>query len=278
LRDRVLAASRAARPGGRPVPEPPVVTAAEAFRRAADALLRVLTALDPDEWRLAVLRDLDVRGLVGHLIGVEHDVQSALRGDPEVADADHVASTQPAATRQGGRAPHQTLAEWCRAVARTLDEVDAAGASGHVLSLHGMRLSLDALLVVRAFELWIHENDIRTVVGLPPSEPDAATLALMTNLAVQLLPHSARRTDVMTGPVDLRLVLTGAGGGTWDLELGSGFPTDADPTDVLLVLAAVDFCRMVANRVAAAELPVHVVGPTAHAAGVFTAAAALALD
>ena len=33
--------------------------------------------------------------------------------------------------------------------------------------MHGMHLPLGALLVVRAFELWTHDNDIRRAAGLP---------------------------------------------------------------------------------------------------------------
>ena len=116
----------------------------------------MLGVLQAEDWRRPALRDLDVQGLVGHLTGVEEDVRRGLAGDPQVAGASHVDSTQAA--------------------------------------VHGMRLPLDMLLVVRAFELWIHENDIRQAAGMPPSVPDASTLSLMTQAAAQLLPHAAARS------------------------------------------------------------------------------------
>ena len=121
LRERVLAASLRARDAGRPVPDAPEISAAEAFSRAASAFYAVLCVLDDDHWRTPVLRDLDVQGLVGHLIGVEHDVHRALAGDPDVADANHVESTQAAAVGQGAHPPARTRAEWRRAADRTLD-------------------------------------------------------------------------------------------------------------------------------------------------------------
>ena len=57
----------------------------EAFRRVADAFDQLLGSLDPSCWRRPVLRDLDVQGLVGHLAGVEDDVQRCLSGDLAVA-------------------------------------------------------------------------------------------------------------------------------------------------------------------------------------------------
>ena len=56
-----------------------------------------------------------------------------------------------------------------------------------------MTLPLNSLLVVRTFELWTHENDVRRATGLPPSVPDLVTLRLMTGLAVELLPHGMAR-------------------------------------------------------------------------------------
>jgi uncharacterized protein (TIGR03083 family) len=276
LRDRVLAASRAARSGGRATPEAPAISAAEAFARAADAFTGLLSTLSLAQWQTPVLRDLDVQGLVGHLTGVERDVQRALANDPHVADIDHVASTQELAAVQRGREPARTLAQWRAAADETLAQVEASNRNaGDVLSMHGMRLSLDSLLVVRAFELWTHENDIRLGVGLPASVPDASTLTLMTDLAVRLLPHAVTRTSSVPKPRHLHLVLTGEGGGTWDVPLGERAPTP-DAEDLMIVVDAVDFCRLVANRVAPTELDVRADGDGVD--GVLSAAASLALD
>ena len=282
LRERVLAASLRARNAGRPVPDAPEISAVEAYRRAANAFYAMLCVLSDDDWQTPALRGLDVQGLVGHLTGVEHDVHRALAGDPDVADADHVGSTQAVAARQAARPPAQTRAEWRRAADRTLDLVrpaDAAAqgkgaqeAQGARVALYGMRLSANTLLVVRAFELWTHENDIRQAVGWQASVPDASTLRLMTDLAARLLPQAGAGLDQQ---VDVRLVLTGPGGGTWDVTVGGG-PPAAMP--VAIVTDAVGFCRLAANRVTPAELDVDVTGDRACAAAVLTAATTLALD
>jgi len=274
LRERVLEASRQARAAGRSVPEVVEISPAEAFSRAADAFYRLLCALGDDDWRITVLRGLDVQGLVGHLIGVEDDMHRCLSGDPELADASHVESTQPAAARQAGRPAARTRADWRRAADRTLDLVHAAGDPRAEVAMHGMRLPLGALLVARAFELWTHDDDIRRAAGLPLTVPDPSTLGLMTRLAARLLPHAAARTGLHE-PVNVRLVLTGPGGGTWDIAVGEGPP---DPVSVRIIADAVGFCRLVANRVTPADLDLHVTGDPGRAAGVLAAASALALD
>ena len=266
-----------ARAAGRPVPAPPEISAAEAFSRAADAFNGLLNALADDDWRTPVLRDLDVQGLVGHLIGVEHDVQRCLFGDPDVADSSHVGSTQDTAVGQAARPAGQTRAEWRRAADRTLDLVHAGPDPRTEVAVYGMRLALRALLVVRAFELWTHENDIRRAVGWPASAPDASTLSLMTDLAARLLPHAGARVGLRE-PVDVHLVLTGPGGGTWDITVGPASAAPGASATVAIVADAVAFCRLAANRITPAELDAWVTGDLDRAAEVLAAACTLALD
>ena len=275
LRERVMAASLLARAAGQPVPAVPEISGAEAFGRAADAFYRLLCALGEQDWTKPALRGLDVQGLVGHLIGVEQDVQRGIAGDPAVAEASHVASTQGAAVRQVGRSPALTRDDWRRAADRTLDLVrEASREQAARVAVHGMRLPLPALLVVRAFELWVHDNDVRRAVDLPPSVPDPPVLRRMSDLAARMLPYAAARTGLRE-PVDVHLVLTGPGGGTWEVAVGQGPPR---PAAVAIVTDAVGFCRLAANRVTAASLDLHITGDSRRAAGVLAAASTLALD
>ena len=273
LRERVLAASLRARQAGHTVPEVPCISPDEAFSRAADAFNGLLCALGEPAWRLHVLRDLDVQGLVGHLIGVEEDVQRALSDDSVVAHQDHVTSTQPAADRQAGRPVAATRTDWRRAADRTLELVRGADMAAGV-TVWGIPLPLGAALIARAFELWTHENDIRRAAGLPASVPDVPTLRLMTELATSMLPFGAMLTG-LAGPVNLRLVLTGPGGGTWDVAIGGDAP---EAVAIGIVTDVVGFCRLAANRLNPADLDTYVTGDQDRAAGVLAAAAALALD
>jgi uncharacterized protein (TIGR03083 family) len=279
LRERVMAASLLARGVGQTVPAVPAISADEAFARAADAFGGLLGTLSEQGWKTGALRGLDVQELVGHLTGVEHDTHRALAGDPAVADAEHVESTQGSAVRQAGRSPAQTLDEWRRAADHTLELVRAPdgdraanGCAGRI-AVHGIRLPLDDLLVVRAFELWVHDNDIRRAVGLPPSVPDPPVLRLMSDLAARMLPYAAARMGLP--PVDVHLVLTGAGGGTWDVAIGQ---EGADRESLAIVADAVGFCRLAANRVTPAELGPHITGDEGQAVSVLAAATTLALD
>ena len=273
LHTRVLDAARSARTPGAAVPALEPIRPLEAFGRAADSLFGVLSELNDPQWRMPALRDLDVQGLVGHLIAVEVDMHRAFAGDPAVADADHIASTQPRALEQAGRAAGQTRLDWRRAINRTVVLAGQAPDKAPI-AIHGLRMCLGDLLVVRAFELWTHENDIRRAVGLAASAPDPQTLALMSALAAHMLPHGVARTGGLTSPLDLHLVLIGAGGGTWDLAMdGPAGKREA----MTLVADVVDFCRLVANRLHPAEVHVEVDGVDRRTP-ILVGAASLALD
>jgi uncharacterized protein (TIGR03083 family) len=249
----------------------------EAFSRTADAFNATLGLLSGGQWAAPALRDLDVQRLVGHLIGVEQDVHRCLAGDPEVFAASHVESTQPAADRQDGQPPALTRADWRRAVDRTIDLVRAADLSAET-AMYGLRLPVGLLLTGRVFELWVHENDIRKAVALPPSVPEVATLNVMTSTAVRLLPQAAAQVHV-NDPVRVHLVLTGPGGGTWDFAVGQNPAAPAAASSAVTIVAdAVGFCRLAGNRITAADLDPYVAGDRDRAAAVLATASMLALD
>ena len=72
--------------------------------------------------------------------------------------------------------------------------------------MHRMETTLGTLLVIRAFELWTHENDIRRAVGRAPTVPEGSTLRLMTTVAAGALPLGAARIG-LDDPTRVRLVL-----------------------------------------------------------------------
>ncbi|HUI03978.1 MAG TPA: maleylpyruvate isomerase family mycothiol-dependent enzyme [Acidimicrobiales bacterium] len=288
LADAVMAAALAARGAGRPVDDPEPISPAEALAHAAASLGALLGSLGDGEWRRPCIRGLSVQGVVGHLIGVERDFQDALRApEGREASADHVGSTDPLAHEHARRPPAETLDAWRAAVAGTARLLaglaPSSGDGERPVALYGLRLGLGPFLVVRTFELWTHEEDIRRATGRGLEPPGAATLALMTSLAVSLLPAALARTERSGEGRSARIVLTGPGGGTWQRGLGLSSAdgtavVNEGPVDVRIVVDAVEFCRLVANRVDPATLAAVVTGDAALARDLFVGAAGLALD
>ncbi|HEY8543772.1 MAG TPA: maleylpyruvate isomerase family mycothiol-dependent enzyme [Acidimicrobiales bacterium] len=301
LRDRVLAAALASRPAGRPPGTEPL-SPIEAYRRTVGELDEVLADLDADGWAARVDRDgWTVQGLVGHLIAVDRRMGARLGVDepPADPDADHLAVGLDSVAAQEGRDPAATLHDW-RAVTRRV--VDALAADppgmGERVAFHRVDFRWGSLLVARTLEVWTHTDDIRVATGLTPVAPDAARLALMTDLTVRTLPHRLARQGAGPFTGTARIVLTGPGGGAWtqplavepdDAEPDDAEPTagataaDGTPTDtaappvVRLVADAVAFCRLAAGRLDPGELDVTVAGDPAVAAAVLASAAAFAV-
>jgi uncharacterized protein (TIGR03083 family) len=281
FRHRLLGRAMSERKPGLPLHPAEHITGLETMRRLATRLTHLLNDLGAMNWAKATVRDLDVQQLVGHLIGVELAFAATLRGDAWAADADHVASTQPSALRQSARPPSDTIQEWTSAVADTIAYVEAEMDPATLIRFHGFALDLDSFLVARSFELWTHEEDIRRATGRELVDPDAETLSRMTALATALLPAGIALADPDRGDVRARLVLSGPGGGTWDVPLQGRAVVRAKPgqhCDSHVVVDAAAFCRVAANRADLARSGAIVSCGISVAETLFAGAAALALD
>ena len=273
LRARVLAAAAEARQSGVAVDAPAWISGTDVFRRAVMSLDELLATLSPDEWSRPALRDLDVQGLVGHLIGVEEAFAAVLLGADDIAD--HVDDTQAAALRQRDVAPLETHRQWFDVATKSIALLEDLDLSAPV-SFYGVTLPLDDLLVIRAFEMWIHDEDVRRATGRGLVSPDPERLARMVALASMLLPAGIARSGNAHDGATARLVLTGTGGGTWDVNLDGASETRAATTRI--VVDAAEFCRVVGNRKDQSTSGAVVSGNASIAAAVLVGAAALALD
>ena len=273
LRARVLAAAAAARTPGAAVDAPQWISGTDVFRRAVVSLDALLATLSPEEWSRPALRDLDVQGLIGHLVGVEEAFTAVLRGADDIAD--HVNDTQAAAQRQRGIAPVETHRQWFDVATRSIALLQDLDASAPV-SFYGVTLPLDDVLVIRAFEMWIHDEDVRQATGRALVSPDPERLARMVGLASMLLPAGIARSGNATEGATARLVLTGTGGGTWDVNLDGA--SEQRTATTRIVVDAAEFCRVVGNRKDQTTSGAVISGNAAIASGVLVGAAALALD
>jgi uncharacterized protein (TIGR03083 family) len=275
LRDRVLRAALAARPPGRPTHPPPHISGVEAFRRTVARFDTLLDELAEPEWSAPALRDLDVQGLVGHLIGVEEAFTAVLAGRSHPATADHVGGTQAAARRQSGRSTALTRREWSDRAAESIATV-ADRDPEEPARFFGLTLPLDSVLVVRAFELWTHDEDVRRATGRTLAAPDPDCLARMVTLVTTLLPLAVEQAGRARPGASVRLVLTGPAGGTWDVDVGG--TRRPGPARGRVVVDAAQFCRVVADRADTVTAGAVVSGDRDLVDDLFAGASALALD
>ncbi len=257
--DAALAARRA-----EPVQRPPTDTEVEGFARAADDVEETLRLLADEDWIRPAVNGLTVGELVGHLIGTQQLMAAEFGlAAPVTGSTDHIESTRDAIATGAASTPTHAADEFARASAvlttylRALDPQDLGTESRFGSIVADIRF----LLVVRIFELWTHDNDLRRAVGLARVEPDPDRLWMMTRTVMPVVDR--------IGGDQLRIVLTGAGGGVW--------PAHGEEL-AEVVVDSIAFCRRVADRMPLDQLHADVSGDLTSAANTLSALADLALD
>jgi uncharacterized protein (TIGR03083 family) len=251
---------------------PPTDNEAAAFARAVDDVQHTLSLLTASDWTLPAVNGLTVGELVGHLIGTQllmvaelglDDTLSIETRTIDTTSTEHVESTRAAITAGRNLSPAEAAAEFARVSTLLISHFSGLDAQALATeSRYGAIVAdLGFLLLVRVFELWTHDNDLRGSVGLERVEPDADRLWMMTR-AVMPVVHR-------TGGDHLRIVLTGAGGGVWPAPNGEIAEIAVD---------SIAFCRRVANRLAVDDLEVDISGDAAAAHETLSELATLALD
>ena len=195
-----------------------------------------------------------VHGLVAHLLVIERYTAQQLGIDDVGAyepDEHHLALGADEIRHELMRAPQDTVNAWDRCASAT---VAALGAdpemdAGRNVIMHGWPFTVGSVLIARGFEVWTHADDIRRALGRRLVSPAAADLRAMSSFSVVSLPLLVPVVEPLVPVGPSRVVLTGAGGGTFDLP---GAHHD-DGRQVTIVTDIVDYCRVVARRIAPDE-------------------------
>ncbi|MFF4689492.1 zf-HC2 domain-containing protein [Streptomyces sp. NPDC001307] len=293
LRTRVLASCLERRPPRIPVPE---------WARPYDAETARLDALLQDfgdaEWHAPVRlrwfesdaaksRRTTVAGVIAHLLSVDGLVAVGLGLE------DPLTEVVGAAVRQAVGPAERTEAFWrtshfppTRSVRGPWREqghglvrtVSFTGgqAGGLAVSYGDFELPLHDAMLDRAFECWVHAEDIAEAVDYPYQPPAPRHLNKMIDLATRTLPTALarRRQTGLASPArgrhlgiagepgrSLRLEIEGAAGGEWLIPLDSpAAVASADLEVAHVALDGVEFCRLAAGRVSPEEAAAGQVG------------------
>ncbi|MGV4987742.1 maleylpyruvate isomerase N-terminal domain-containing protein [Streptomyces sp. NRAIS3] len=289
LRTRVLESCLERRPPRIPVPEWAAAYDAETAR--LDALLQ---DFGDAEWHAPVRlrwyeadtarsRRTTVAGVIAHLLSVDGLVAVALGlEDPqaEVAGAKERQARGPAErTEAFWRTSHfpptrSVRAPWREQSHSLVRTVSFTGghAGGLSVSYGDFELPLHDAMLDRAFECWVHAEDIADAVDYPYPAPAPRHLHKMIDLTVRTLPAALarrRRTGLASpargrhlslagGPGrSLRLEIEGSGGGEWLIPLDSPAAVGSAEHEVAHVaLDDVEFCKLAAGRVPPEEAAV----------------------
>jgi uncharacterized protein (TIGR03083 family) len=219
-------------------------TAAGLLAEVSDALDADLAVLDDAAWGTTVLFDWSVRDTVAHLAAVHEVLVERLVGrDPSPVEPTMLdAATETCIRESRTRPPADTLAVWRRSVQRLRHGLEVCDTE---VSWLGLSVPAATTIVDRAFETWIHGNDIRNALGRASLDPSAQHLRVLCDLAAELVPLAL----VVTGHPrtgTLHLALSGPGGGEWTVDLGMGVPGHAELT---LNAVARELCLLMGDRI-----------------------------
>jgi uncharacterized protein (TIGR03083 family) len=208
-----------------------------------DALDAELTALSSDSWTLPVIFDWSVRDVVAHLLTINEILVARLRDDvQQPLDPAELAELDADMRRTlHDHSTDQLLARWRRSVLDLQEFARHDCTVGWV----GLTVPMCTSLVDRAFETWLHANDIRSAINRASLDPSAQSFRVLSDLAAKLLPLALTVTGREHNAC-LQLVLSGPGGGEWSLPLGAG---GEDGTQLQITAAARDLCLLMGDRI-----------------------------
>ncbi|MEV4511036.1 maleylpyruvate isomerase family mycothiol-dependent enzyme [Dactylosporangium sp. NPDC049525] len=233
---------------------------------------RLLGGLAAPLWLRPVGPHATVRALVTHLRANDTMVTAATgagngivrRGGPDESTAD---------VRRRWRSQADELVRTVAAAeAPALDR--PAPLAGRVPAQRPLREALTQ----RAFETWIHADDVRTLLALPPEPPPPRQLRDIADFALRLLPGAMDAAGRGRPHQVIRLTLTGPGGGERLVALSAATPTTGSTVVGEVALAAELFCRLVAGRATHDMAGVAVGGDAAAAADFLGVAATMGCD
>jgi hypothetical protein len=122
---------------------------------------------------------------------------------------------------------------------------------------HDLPTDVDGLLVLRAFELWAHLDDVCRAIGRDRPAVEPARLAFMSTRLAGAAPLALLLEGEDAPDADVRFVLTGPGGGCHDVAFGN--PSATDRRTLTLVADTEAVCRVASRRLAPDALDVTVV-------------------
>ncbi|GGV76836.1 hypothetical protein GCM10010294_43470 [Streptomyces griseoloalbus] len=303
LRARVLESCLERRPPRIPVPEWAAAYDTETAR--LDALLQDFGA---SEWHApvrlrwyeadeATTRRTTVAGVIAHLMTVDGLVAVALGLDDPLGDVtaarptpwDRTEAYWRAAPSPPTRSVRTPWREQSHNLVRTVSFT--GGGTGRMAVSYGdYDLPLHDAMLDRAFECWVHAEDIAEAVDYPYEPPTGRHLHRIVDLAARMLPAvlEHRRLNGLASPVErhlvaagepgrsLRLEIEGSGGGEWLIPLDSPAAKGSAEHEVAHVaLDGAEFCRLAAGHVPPLEAAVGQVGDREAIKDVLFAAASM---
>ena len=229
------------------------------LRAESDDLDAILADLPADRWADPTpASGWTIAHQIAHLLWTDRVALTAVTDEARFAAVLAEAAKDPTGFVDAGAEelaalpPERLLADWRETRDRLHDELLAV-ADGRKLPWFGPPMSAPSMATARLMETWAHGLDIADTLGV--KRPATARLRSIAHIGVRTRDF-AFSINGLNPPADpFRVELRAPDGSTWDWG-----PADADQR---VTGTAEDFCMLVTQRRARADLDVHAVGSDA---------------
>jgi uncharacterized protein (TIGR03083 family) len=245
----------------------------DAWAEAVDATVALLRELEETDWQKPTdLPGWDVRAVACHLAHLESELAGNEQARVEVPELEHVVSPMGRYTEMGPIARRdwstdQIVDELASSAATRLADLranpPADGTASPPRTPGGIGWDWEGLLSNRAFDVWMHEQDIRRAVGRPgglDSPAAAHTVKVFTRsfgyvVGKRVAPPAGTRAGLeVTGEWPARIDVRVDEDGRAVPDASGGDP------DVLLTMNVESYIRLCGGRRPAGDLDIKVDG------------------
>ncbi len=179
-----------------------------------------------------------VGDLVAHTIDIEEMLSGTARTDHEPdwaalphVDRDLARRTEPGVDRRRAMDREAVVDELSATILQRAPLVGALDLDGTMLSPFGREVPVRFMLRMRVFDIWVHEQDIRAVIGEPGNLASPAARASL-DLILDSMPKAWAKSAAAPAGSTLRVAVTGAVARTVLVRVddsGAGVLVDDDP-------------------------------------------------
>jgi hypothetical protein len=261
-----------------PLPDPGDLPGrAVPYARQVHQLGRLLIRDGEAHRDLLVIRTWTVWHVVGHLLARDELAAEAIgvragpeppgtptpEPDPRRPDEIILNRTEMVHRRYQSWSLARLTSDWWEQAAALLRQIAEQGGAGTArpVTYLGFPLTAGDVLLDCALETWIHADDVRQAIGEPIPRPAPDDLRLIGDLYARMLVPALTGLIRSGLPVPhgmIHLILTGPGGGNWEVPVGDRPGRAATAThravpNAELSMDVVDFCQLVGGRLAPSQ-------------------------
>jgi len=183
---------------------------------AIESFADVATSLTEPQWQLpSPCPGWSVGDVVAHTVDIEERMAGVPQPDyePDWSTLPHVKESgrrmEPGVDRRRGLDRSTVLDELSSAMMARSQQMATLDLTSTIVGPFGREISMPAMMNMRVFDIWVHEQDIRTAIG-QPGNLDGAAAHVTQRMILDALPKAWAKSAAAPSGAVLCVEITGA--------------------------------------------------------------------